>query len=59
MDLTETGKLMLLRFKEYMSGAYTCTLSYKNIETTTQEEREMFETYKFMVYGRLASSLAN
>ncbi|KAM8988540.1 zona pellucida-binding protein 2 [Ara ararauna] len=51
VNLTETGKLMLLGFKEYMSGAYTCTLSHKIIETTTQEEREMFETYKFMVYA--------
>ncbi|KFQ45016.1 Zona pellucida-binding protein 2, partial [Nestor notabilis] len=51
VNLKETGKLMLLGFKEYMSGAYTCTLSHKMIETTTQEERETFETYKFMVYA--------
>ncbi|KAM4645393.1 zona pellucida-binding protein 2 [Amazona ochrocephala] len=50
VNLTATGKLMLLGFKEYMSGAYTCTLSHKIIETTTQEERAMSETYKFMVY---------
>ncbi|GAB0199055.1 zona pellucida-binding protein 2 [Grus japonensis] len=50
VNLTETGKLMVMGFKEFMSGAYTCTLSHKIIETTTQEEREMFEAYKFMVY---------
>ncbi|NWY61784.1 ZPBP2 protein, partial [Chionis minor] len=51
VNLTETGKLMVLGFKESMSGAYTCTLSHKVIETTTQEEREMFEEYTFMVYA--------
>ncbi|KAM6368592.1 zona pellucida-binding protein 2 [Pluvialis apricaria] len=50
VNLTETGKLMVMGFKESMSGAYTCTLSHKIIETTTQEEREMFEAYQFMVY---------
>ncbi|NWI27236.1 ZPBP2 protein, partial [Sula dactylatra] len=50
-NLRETGKLMVMGFKESMSGAYTCTLSHKIIETTTQEEREMFEVYKFMVYA--------
>ncbi|NXF40204.1 ZPBP2 protein, partial [Nyctibius bracteatus] len=51
VSLTETGKLTVMGFKEPMSGAYTCTLSHKIIETTTQEEREMFEAYKFMVYA--------
>uniref|UniRef100_A0A8D0FLP8 Zona pellucida binding protein 2 n=1 Tax=Strix occidentalis caurina TaxID=311401 RepID=A0A8D0FLP8_STROC len=50
VNLTETGKLMVMGFKESMSGAYTCTLSHKIIETMTQEEREVVEAYKFMVY---------
>ncbi|XP_067167883.1 zona pellucida-binding protein 2 [Apteryx mantelli] len=51
VNLTETGKLMVIGFKESMSGAYTCTLSHKIIETDTWDEREMFEAYKFMVYA--------
>ncbi|NXN59387.1 ZPBP2 protein, partial [Rynchops niger] len=51
VNITETGKLMVMGFKESMSGAYTCTLSHKIIETTTQEERETFEAYQFMVYA--------
>ncbi|NWT79471.1 ZPBP2 protein, partial [Lanius ludovicianus] len=51
VNLTETGMLMVMGFRESMSGAYTCTLSRKIIETTTQEEAEMVETYKFMVYA--------
>uniref|UniRef100_A0A8B9CLF9 Zona pellucida binding protein 2 n=1 Tax=Anser brachyrhynchus TaxID=132585 RepID=A0A8B9CLF9_9AVES len=50
-NLTETGKLMLMGFKESMSGAYTCTLSRRIIETMTQEEVDVFETYKFMLYA--------
>uniref|UniRef100_A0A8C4JFV9 Zona pellucida binding protein 2 n=1 Tax=Dromaius novaehollandiae TaxID=8790 RepID=A0A8C4JFV9_DRONO len=50
-NLTETGKLMVMGFKESMSGAYTCTLSHKIIETDTQDETEMLEAYKFMVYA--------
>uniref|UniRef100_A0A8B9TVS3 Zona pellucida binding protein 2 n=1 Tax=Anas platyrhynchos TaxID=8839 RepID=A0A8B9TVS3_ANAPL len=50
-NLTETGKLMLMGFKESMSGAYTCTLSHRIIETMTQEEVDVFETYKFMLYA--------
>lgn len=53
MNLTETGKLMVMGFRVSMSGAYTCTLSHKVIETTTQEEIEMVEAYKFMVYGKI------
>ncbi|NXP61992.1 ZPBP2 protein, partial [Chloropsis cyanopogon] len=51
VNLTETGKLMVMGFTVSMSGAYTCTLSHKVIETTTQEETEMVEAYKFMVYA--------
>ncbi|NXK49989.1 ZPBP2 protein, partial [Chauna torquata] len=51
VNLTETGKLMLMGFKESMSGAYTCTLSHKIIETMTQEEVNVFETYRFMIYA--------
>ncbi|NXB09980.1 ZPBP2 protein, partial [Cnemophilus loriae] len=51
VNLTETGKLMVMGFRVSMSGAYTCTLSHKVIETTTQEETEMVEAYKFMVYA--------
>ncbi|NXO66060.1 ZPBP2 protein, partial [Phainopepla nitens] len=54
VNLTETGKLMVMDFRVSMSGAYTCTLSHKVIETTTQEETEMVEAYKFMVYGKIA-----
>ncbi|NXJ85225.1 ZPBP2 protein, partial [Trogon melanurus] len=48
---TETGKLKVKRFKESMSGAYTCTRSYKSTDPTTQEEREVFEAYRFRVYA--------
>ncbi|NXH97257.1 ZPBP2 protein, partial [Pachycephala philippinensis] len=51
VNLTETGKLMLMGFRESMSGAYTCTLSHKIVEITTQEETEIVEAYKFMVYA--------
>ncbi|NXP08532.1 ZPBP2 protein, partial [Thinocorus orbignyianus] len=51
VNLTETGKLMVMGFKESMSGAYTCTLSHKIIDTTTQEEREILEAYHFMLYA--------
>ncbi|NXO81938.1 ZPBP2 protein, partial [Sitta europaea] len=51
VNLTETGKLMVMGFRVSMSGAYTCTLSHKVIETTTQEETEMVKAYKFMVYA--------
>ncbi|NWI49101.1 ZPBP2 protein, partial [Calyptomena viridis] len=50
-NVTETGKLMVKGFKESMSGAYTCTLSHKIVETTTQEETEIAEAYRFMVYA--------
>ncbi|NWR48608.1 ZPBP2 protein, partial [Regulus satrapa] len=51
VNLTETGKLMVMGFKVSMTGAYSCTLSHKVIETTTQEEKEIVEAYKFMVYA--------
>ncbi|XP_069732774.1 zona pellucida-binding protein 2 [Phaenicophaeus curvirostris] len=50
-NLSEMGTLMVMGFKESLSGAYTCTLSHKILETTTGEEREVFNTYKFMVYA--------
>ncbi|KFW11647.1 Zona pellucida-binding protein 2, partial [Eurypyga helias] len=51
VNLSETGKLMVVGFTESMSGAYTCILSHKIIEITTQEEREVLEAYKFVVYA--------
>ncbi|XP_066192660.1 zona pellucida-binding protein 2 [Sylvia atricapilla] len=51
VNLTETGKLMVMGFRVSMSGAYLCTLSHKVIETSTQEETEIVEAYKFMVYA--------
>ncbi|NWI87662.1 ZPBP2 protein, partial [Pitta sordida] len=51
VNATETGKLMVMGFREDMSGAYTCTLFHKIIETTTQEETVIIEAYKFMVYA--------
>lgn len=51
-NLTETGKLMLLGFKEQMSGSYMCTLSYRVFRNDMQAEEERFKTYKFMVYGK-------
>ncbi|KAM6452821.1 zona pellucida-binding protein 2 [Liasis olivaceus] len=50
VNLTETGKLMLLGFKERMSGSYMCTLSYRVFRNDMQAEEERFKTYKFMVY---------
>ncbi|KAJ7415106.1 Zona pellucida-binding protein 2 [Willisornis vidua] len=50
-ELAEPGKLVLVGFRESMSGAYTCSLSHTLIEATTQEETEMVEAYKFMVYA--------
>ncbi|XP_053118937.1 zona pellucida-binding protein 2 isoform X2 [Hemicordylus capensis] len=51
VNLTATGKLMVLNFKERMSGSYTCTLTYRMIRADMQEELERFKTYKFMVYA--------
>uniref|UniRef100_A0A8D0GPJ1 Zona pellucida binding protein 2 n=1 Tax=Sphenodon punctatus TaxID=8508 RepID=A0A8D0GPJ1_SPHPU len=50
VNLTATGKLMMKGFKTQMSGSYTCTLSYKTIQTDTQKETNNFKTYKFMLY---------
>ncbi|NWI70530.1 ZPBP2 protein, partial [Todus mexicanus] len=49
--LTAMGALMVVDFKESMSGAYTCTFSHRILETTTMQETEVVETYKFMVYA--------
>ncbi|XP_019360721.1 PREDICTED: zona pellucida-binding protein 2 [Gavialis gangeticus] len=49
--VTKTGKLMVRGFQESMSGSYTCTLSYDIIKTDTQEEKEKYKAYKFMVYA--------
>ncbi|XP_071433590.1 zona pellucida-binding protein 2 [Pithys albifrons albifrons] len=50
-ELAEPGKLVLVAFRESMSGAYSCTLAHRVIEATTQEETEIVEAYKFMVYA--------
>ncbi|KAH0626881.1 hypothetical protein JD844_002157 [Phrynosoma platyrhinos] len=51
VNLTATGKLMVLGFREHMSGSYTCTLSYRVFRNDMQAEQERFKTYKFMVYA--------
>ncbi|XP_015271814.1 PREDICTED: zona pellucida-binding protein 2 [Gekko japonicus] len=51
MNLTETGKLMLLNFNEGLSGSYTCTLSYRVVQGDMRAEEERFQAYKFMVYA--------
>ncbi|XP_009071970.1 PREDICTED: zona pellucida-binding protein 2-like [Acanthisitta chloris] len=51
VHMAETGKLMVKGFREWMSGAYTCTLSYQIIKTMTQGETEVVMAYKFMVYA--------
>ncbi|XP_054851610.1 zona pellucida-binding protein 2 [Eublepharis macularius] len=51
VNLTATGKLMLLNFSERMSGSYTCTLSYRVVQEDMQVELERFKAYKFMVYA--------
>uniref|UniRef100_A0A8C5RNE1 Zona-pellucida-binding protein 1/2 N-terminal domain-containing protein n=1 Tax=Laticauda laticaudata TaxID=8630 RepID=A0A8C5RNE1_LATLA len=51
VNLTETGKLMLVGFKEHMSGSYMCTLSYRVFRNDMQAEEERFKTYKFMIYA--------
>ncbi|NXH12630.1 ZPBP2 protein, partial [Bucco capensis] len=50
-NLTAMGKLMLTDFQESMSGAYTCTFSHKILEPAAQEEREVVESYQFMLYA--------
>ncbi|XP_042199333.1 zona pellucida-binding protein 2 isoform X2 [Callorhinchus milii] len=44
--ITETGRLILKSFRKFMSGDYTCTVSYKNIE----KKKEIFLDMKFSVY---------
>nr|XP_020654968.1 zona pellucida-binding protein 2 [Pogona vitticeps] len=51
VNLTATGKLMVLSFREDMSGSYTCTLTYKVFQNDMESEEEMYRTYKFMVYA--------
>ncbi|NXJ03559.1 ZPBP2 protein, partial [Odontophorus gujanensis] len=51
VNLTGNGELVLVGFQESMSGAYTCTLSHRIIETSAQEEAEVSNTYRFMVYA--------
>ncbi|XP_010007324.1 PREDICTED: zona pellucida-binding protein 2 [Chaetura pelagica] len=51
VEVEGTGKLVLIDFKESMSGAYTCTLFHKILPTIRQEEREKAERYRFMVYA--------
>ncbi|XP_016850056.2 zona pellucida-binding protein 2 [Anolis carolinensis] len=51
VNLTSTGKLMVLGFRERMSGSYTCTLSYRVFRNDLRAEQERFKTYKFMVYA--------
>lgn len=55
MNLTSSGELVLLGFQESMSGAYKCALSHRIIETSAQKEVAVTNTYRFMVYGKVAS----
>uniref|UniRef100_A0A670JT20 Zona pellucida binding protein 2 n=1 Tax=Podarcis muralis TaxID=64176 RepID=A0A670JT20_PODMU len=50
VNLTATGKLMVRGFTEHLSGSYTCTLSYRVLQPDMKGEREIFKTYRFMVY---------
>ncbi|POI33620.1 hypothetical protein CIB84_002627 [Bambusicola thoracicus] len=50
-NLTGPGELMLVGFQESMSGAYTCRLSHRIIETSAREEVDVTDTYRFMVYA--------
>ncbi|XP_075071446.1 zona pellucida-binding protein 2 isoform X4 [Mixophyes fleayi] len=49
VNLTETGKLMLMAFDTSMSGSYSCTLSYKTIKLDVTHEKENFRSYNFEV----------
>ncbi|XP_053218313.1 zona pellucida-binding protein 2 isoform X3 [Podarcis raffonei] len=51
VNLTATGKLMVRGFTEHLSGSYTCTLSYRVLQPDMKGEREIFKTYRFMVYA--------
>uniref|UniRef100_A0A8C9ESG4 Zona pellucida binding protein 2 n=1 Tax=Pavo cristatus TaxID=9049 RepID=A0A8C9ESG4_PAVCR len=50
-NLAGSGELVLLGFQESMSGSYTCALSHRIIETSAQEEIDVTDTYRFMVYA--------
>lgn len=56
VNLTATGKLMVRGFTEHLSGSYTCTLSYRVLQPDMKGEREIFKTYRFMVYGKRSKS---
>ncbi|XP_062893313.1 zona pellucida-binding protein 2-like [Mobula hypostoma] len=45
--ISETGRLILKSFEKSMSGDYTCTVSYKDVD----ENKEVFLDMKFSVYG--------
>ncbi|XP_038635450.1 zona pellucida-binding protein 2-like isoform X1 [Scyliorhinus canicula] len=45
--ISETGSLMLKSFDKLMSGDYTCTVSYKDVE----KNKELFLDMKFSIYG--------
>ncbi|XP_073537207.1 zona pellucida-binding protein 2 isoform X2 [Phyllobates terribilis] len=49
MNLTQTGKLMLKTFDTSMSGSYSCTLSYKSVNSDITKEKETFMSYEFVV----------
>ncbi|XP_051894624.1 zona pellucida-binding protein 2-like [Pristis pectinata] len=45
--ISETGRLILKSFDKSMSGDYTCTVSYKDVDAN----KEVFLDMKFSVYG--------
>ncbi|XP_078280861.1 zona pellucida-binding protein 2-like [Rhinoraja longicauda] len=45
--ISETGRLILKSFDKSMSGDYTCTVSYKDVDAN----KEIFLDMKFSVYG--------
>ncbi|MBN3288335.1 ZPBP2 protein, partial [Polyodon spathula] len=48
VNLTNTGVLILNHmFQSYMSGVFTCTLSYKSMKNA----KEKFVVLKFLIYG--------
>ncbi|XP_048470389.1 zona pellucida-binding protein 2 [Rhincodon typus] len=46
--ISETGGLILRSFDKFMSGDYTCTVSYKDVE----KNKEIFLDMKFSAYGK-------
>ncbi|XP_072212867.1 zona pellucida-binding protein 2 [Excalfactoria chinensis] len=55
-NFTGSGELVLMGFQESMSGAYTCELSHRIIETSAQEEVDVTYTYRFMVYAYMEAN---